>query len=198
MENRAHALAAGLFLLVLAAAAAAALWWLSGKRDFTNDYVLVSSGNVTGLNPEAQVRYRGMRAGKVVAIDLDPAGRRNILVTIRIDADLPVTRSTRAQLAVQGVTGLAYIQLTDSGESNEPLASRDGEPPRIALEPSQWEQLSEGVTALVAQARRTAARIDAVLDPNNAASITRTLAHLEAASAGIERAAHSGGHSGNQ
>ena len=153
MENRAHALAAGAFLLALSLAAAAALWWLSGKRDFTRDYVLVSTGNVTGLNPEAQVRYRGMRAGKVQDIELDPADRRNILVTIRIDADLPITRSTRAQLAVQGITGLAYVQLSDSGASKQALAAGEDGLVRLPLEPSQWDQLSESAAGLIAQVR---------------------------------------------
>ncbi|HCX34953.1 MAG TPA: MCE family protein, partial [Rhodocyclaceae bacterium] len=191
MENRAHALAAGAFLLALSLAAAAALWWLSGKRDFTRDYVLVSTGNVTGLNPEAQVRYRGMRAGKVQDIELDPADRRNILVTIRIDADLPITRSTRAQLAVQGITGLAYVQLSDSGASKQALAAGEDGLVRLPLEPSQWDQLSESAAGLIAQVRMTASRIDAVLDPRNVDSMTRTLARIESASAAIESAARS-------
>ncbi len=189
MENRAHALSAGLFLLLLGIAAAAALWWLSGKREFTRDYVLVSTGNVTGLNPESRVNYRGMRAGKVIDIDLDPQDRRNLLVTIRIDASLPLTRSTRAQLNVQGVTGLAYVQLTDTGESDEPLEAADGALPRIALEPSQLEQLSQGAVELLAQVRTMAGRINAALDERNLAHLARILARLESASAGIDESA---------
>lgn len=189
MENRAHAIAAGLFLLVLGIATAAAVWWLSGKREFTRDYVLVSTGNVTGLNPEAQVRYRGMRAGKVIDIELDPADRRKLLVTIRVDESLPITRSTRAQLNVQGVTGLAYVQLTDSGESDEPLTAAGGELPRIALEPSQLEQLSQGAVEMLGQVRTMAARINSALDERNLAHLSRLLARLESASAGIDATA---------
>jgi phospholipid/cholesterol/gamma-HCH transport system ATP-binding protein len=37
------------------------------------DYTVVTRHNVTGLNLQGQVRYRGIRVGKVEAIELDPA-----------------------------------------------------------------------------------------------------------------------------
>ena len=79
MESRAHALAAGLFTLLLGAACVIAVWWFSGDREAVNDYELVSTGVVTGLNPQAQVRYRGMSAGKVK--DILPGGDRTGLHT---------------------------------------------------------------------------------------------------------------------
>ena len=39
-------------------------------------------GSVSGLNTQAQVRFRGIRAGKVQDIELDPKDPRNILITI--------------------------------------------------------------------------------------------------------------------
>lgn len=65
MESRAHALAAGIFTLLLGLATALVMFWFSGKREAANEYVLVTKGNVSGLNTQAQVRFRGMRAGKV-------------------------------------------------------------------------------------------------------------------------------------
>lgn len=58
MENRSHALLAGLFVLLLGACAVAALWWFGGKREPTNEYVVVTHKNINGLNLQAQVRYR--------------------------------------------------------------------------------------------------------------------------------------------
>lgn len=116
MENRAHALLAGLFVLLLGAATVFALWWFSGEREATADYELVSDGNVSGLNVQAQVRYRGMSAGKVMDIRVPGDDPRLIVVTIRIRRDLPVTQGTRATLGYQGVTGLAFINLDERGE----------------------------------------------------------------------------------
>lgn len=182
MENRAHALAAGLFLLLLGLAVAAAGWWFAGKREATRDYLVVSSRAVTGLNNQASVRYRGVRTGKVQDIDLDPRDPRNILITVRIDADIPVTRSTTAQLNFQGVTGLAYVQLDDSGESREPLTAPEGELPRIALQASQFDQLSEAATAILGQSRQLIERLNMALDDGNLGRLRRTLANLERAS----------------
>ena len=47
MENRAHALIAGLFLLLLGAAAVASLWWFSGRSEDTRTYVVETRRNVT-------------------------------------------------------------------------------------------------------------------------------------------------------
>ncbi len=101
MENRAHALAAGVFVLLLALASVFALWWFGNNREAVRRYVLVSEGAIPGLNEQAQVRFRGIRAGKVMRIGIDPKNPRWILVEITLRADLPVTRGTRASLGVQ-------------------------------------------------------------------------------------------------
>ncbi len=79
MENRSHALAAGIFTILLGICAAVAIWWLGQSDESTTSYVLETRRNVTGLNLQAQVRYRGIRAGKVTAIEPDEADPRVIL-----------------------------------------------------------------------------------------------------------------------
>ena len=63
MESRAHAIATGLFAILLGTALVGALWWFSDKREVTREVVLVTTGSVNGLNPQATVRYRGIVAG---------------------------------------------------------------------------------------------------------------------------------------
>ena len=113
MENRAHALIAGLFLLLLGSAAVVSLWWFSGRSEETNTYIVETRRNVTGLNLQAQVRFRGIRVSKVEMIQLDPADALNTLITISVRRDIPITRSTVARLGYQGVTGIAHILLED-------------------------------------------------------------------------------------
>ncbi len=185
MESRAHALAAGIFTLLLVLACVLAVFWLSDKREATRDYVLVTKKNVTGLNTQAQVRFRGIRAGKVQDIELDPQDPRNILITISIDADLPVTRGTTAQLNYQGVTGLASILLEDSGEDPKPLEESDGRPPRIAIKPGFMDNLGENATELMARLRQVADRTSALLTDQNVKRFGQTLAHVESAAAGL-------------
>ncbi|MBN8442974.1 MAG: MCE family protein [Dechloromonas sp.] len=187
MESRAHALAAGLFALILGGAMVVALWWFSQNRQPTREYVLVSRGTVNGLNVQARVRYRGMAAGTVSAIDIDPADARNLLVRIRLRADMPVTRGTRATLGTQGVTGLAFIQLDDRGTDPAPLVSEDGDPPRIALEPGLIEQIGDRALQAAERIRVVADRVAAMFDDEAAARLGRTLQRLESAASGMDR-----------
>ena len=125
MENKSHAFLAGIFVIVFGLAGIGALFWFGGKKELTRDYVVVTRQNVTGLNPQGQVRYRGIQVGKVKAINLDPEDVRNILIAITISREVPVTRGTIAKLGYQGITGLAHVLLEETG--------KDTMPPRRAL-----------------------------------------------------------------
>lgn len=188
MENKSHALAAGLFAIVLLAAGLFAVYWLGGVKDSTRDYVVVTKQNIGGLNPQAQVRYRGIRVGKVSDIRLDPDDPANILITVSIRDDVPLTRGTVARLNYQGVTGLAHILLLESGRSSEPLAGDDNDPPRIAMIPSLFDELRDSGAATLREARQVLGSLEATLSPENRRHLTATLANLEAASAGMKPA----------
>jgi phospholipid/cholesterol/gamma-HCH transport system substrate-binding protein len=185
MESRAHALAAGIFTLLLGLACALAVFWLSGQRQAMREYILVSKGNVSGLNTQAQVRYRGIRAGKVRDIALDPNDPRNILITIAVDARLPLTRGTTARLEYQGLTGLAAVLLEDKGEDPQPLLGEGDEPPRIVLQPNFMDNLGENAVQLMTQVRQVAERANALLAERNVERIGRILTDVEAASASL-------------
>ena len=187
MENRAHALAAGLFALVLGGAVILALWWFSQNREPTRDYILVSQGTVNGLNEQARVRYRGMAAGTVSAIGIDPDNPRNMLVRIRLRENLPITRGTRASLGTQGVTGLAFIQLDDRGTDPTPLVGDENGPPRIALEPGLIEQISDRALQTAERVRVVADRLAVMFDDQTVARLGRTLERLESAAANMDR-----------
>jgi phospholipid/cholesterol/gamma-HCH transport system substrate-binding protein len=188
MENRSHALIAGLFALLLGASAIASIWWFGGQREATQDFIVVARQNVTGLSPQAQVRYRGIGVGKVQSIRLDPDDIRNILIRIRVDSEVPVTRGTTARLGYQGVTGIAHVLLEESGRDPAPLADGSGKPPRIAMQASLIEELSDVGGETMRQARDFLAAANELLKPENRARISRTLASLEAATARAEQA----------
>jgi phospholipid/cholesterol/gamma-HCH transport system substrate-binding protein len=184
MENRSHAIAAGLFAILLSACIVLALWWFSDKREVTRDVVLVTTGSVNGLNPQATVRYRGIVAGKVADITLDSANPRDLLVTVRIRANLPITKGTRARMASQGVTGLAYISLDDNGDQPEPLV---GDPPRIRLAPGLMEEVADASLQTLNRLREIAERLATLTRAENLTRIEKTLANLESSSQGLDR-----------
>lgn len=185
MENRSHALAAGIFTILLGIAAAAGIWWLGQSDESTSNYILVTKRNVTGLNVQAQVRYRGIRAGKVEAIDQDEKDPRLILVRINLDSRFRLTRGTTAQLGYQGVTGLAYVQIEDDGSSPEPLVSTAGAPARIELRPTLFDTLGERAGVIVDQISAVSLRLGKLLDDKNTQNLARTLDNMATASDGL-------------
>src|SRR5574343_14995 len=186
MENKSHAFLAGLFVLLLGATALAALYWLGGGKDETNDYVVVTKQNIGGLNPQAQVRYRGIRVGKVSDIRLDPEDYTNILITILVNDDVPLTQGTVAKLNYQGVTGLANILLLETGKLTAPLEPNDANPPRITMVPSLVDELGETGAAALRQSKQFLDHASAVLDDENRTNLKTSLANLAIATAALK------------
>ncbi len=179
MENKAHALAAGTFVLVVAALAVALAAWLTRDVGSWRTYEMTTRDAVSGLLPQASVRYRGVSIGKVTAIEFDPQIRGNVLVRMAIDEDAPVTKSTYATLGFQGVTGLAYVSLDDGGESKEALPDGpDGAAPRITLRPGLLARLSDQGANLLVQLEETTKRVNALLAPDNQKVLVGSIASL--------------------
>ena len=175
MENRAHALAAGLFTLVLGAALAAVALWF-GKEDLKLvPYLMTTSSSVTGLKVEAPVRYRGVDVGKVDEIAIDSANGGRVRIRIGVREGTPITKSTYAQLGYQGITGLAYVLLGDDGKSKEALQSGPDEIAVIRMKPS----LMDNGESLFGSIVEITDKVNALLAEENQGRVRRTLAGLE-------------------
>lgn len=186
MENKSHAFLAGVFTLALGLAILFALFWLGGTHESMRDYVVVTKQNVGGLNPQSQVRYRGIRVGKVTDIRLDPLDRSNILIGISISEDVPLTTNTVAKLGYQGITGLSHILLEEDEEGNaEPLGVEQGKLPRITMMPSMFETLGETGSSTLLRANELMASANAMFNEENRRRFSASLANLEAASGSL-------------
>src|SRR5258706_5758553 len=133
MENRAYALAAGLFTLLLGIGVVATALWFSGETVQNDEYLLVSRYPVSGLNPQAPVRYRGVTVGKVVDIKFDRQEARAILVKILVQTGTPLTEGTYARVGSQGVTALSYVMFDDDGKKPAPLVAAGDQPAGIEV-----------------------------------------------------------------
>ncbi|MFT4267161.1 MAG: MlaD family protein [Xenophilus sp.] len=183
MENKSHALAAGAFVLGLSAVLVALVLWFTRDSTVRNTYELSTRAAVSGLQPQAAVRYRGIAVGKVSAIDFDPKSKGNVRVRLAIDERVPLTKSTFATLSYQGVTGLAFIALDDKGESQEPLAPNEDDPPRIPLRPSVLAQLQDRGEAILGQVEEVSRRANALLSDQNQQRIAEALESIARAAA---------------
>jgi phospholipid/cholesterol/gamma-HCH transport system substrate-binding protein len=186
MESRAFAFWTGLFVIGLTAGVLAWGNWLAQERVARTAYRVVATGPVTGLNPEAQVRYRGIPVGRVASIHLDPNDARRILIDIQVDANIPITRGTTAQLGLEGITGIAYVHLLDDGKDPTPLRRTGKGPAEIALRPSFFDSVSDSAEGAVRDTRTLLAGLNALLTPENRVHISNALASLERLTANLE------------
>ncbi|RIX82362.1 MlaD family protein [Acidovorax cavernicola] len=183
MENKAHALAAGAFVLGLLAALIALVVWFTRDNTVRNVYELSTRDAVSGLQPQAMVRYRGIAVGKVTSIDFDPKTKGNVRVRITVDERVPLTTSSFATLSYQGVTGLAFIALDDEGESTVALKPDNGNPPRIPLKPSMLAKLQDRGEEIIDQVEEVTKRANALLADANQKRVADALENIAAASA---------------
>lgn len=187
MENKSHALAAGIFVVLVTAMAITFAVWLSHDRGQRHLFELSTRESVTGLQPQAAVRYRGLAVGKVESIAFDDKTPGNVRVRLSVDEGTPLTRSTFATLGYQGVTGLAYVQLDDPGDSTEPLRPDDSAPPRIPLRPGLFSKLTDQGDQIVAQLNQGAQRFNQMLSPDNQKEFVGAVQQLGAAARGVEQ-----------
>jgi phospholipid/cholesterol/gamma-HCH transport system substrate-binding protein len=181
MENKAHAMAAGIFVVVLAATLLALAAWLTRDRGAQDVYEISTRESVTGLQPQSPVRYRGVDVGKVSRIGFDPKVQGNVLLRLEVDEDLPITRDTFATLSQQGVTGLAYIQLSDHGRPAPRLVPNDEVPPRIPMEPGFIARLEDRGEVILDQVEQLTTRMNHLLNDDNQKRIASALERLDEA-----------------
>ena len=182
MENRAHALAAGLFTLLLGIGVLVAAQWFSRDNYEKVQYTLESKNSVSGLNLQAAVRLRGVEVGKVESIDFDEQDPSKILIKITVKGGTRITRGTTAQLATQGITGLAYIVLDDDGSNKTFLPPSDDKDKRIVVQKSFFDELSGSGKDLISQFGEVAQRVNKLLEDKNQVQLIKTITALEVAS----------------
>ena len=189
MENKAHALAAGAFVLVVTALLALLAVWLTRDKSQRDLYEMSTGDIISGLQPQATVRFRGVPVGKVELIGFDAKVKGNVLIRVSIDRGAPVTKSTFATVASQGVTGLGFILLDDNGGSAERLVPNDNDPPRIPLRPGGFDKLLRQSERIFNQVEQASTRLNQLLSDDNQQAFTAAATQLGQAVGSLNRVA---------
>ena len=185
MENKAHAIAAGAFVLVISALLALLAVWLTRDKTTRDLYEMSTSEIISGLQPQAAVNFRGVPVGKVEFIGFDSKIKGNVLVRVSIARDAPVTKSVFATVASQGVTGLGFIQLDDTGASNERLVVNDENPPRIPLQTGGLDKLLKQSEVIFKQVEQASNQLNKLLSDDNQKVITGAVTQLGDAASSV-------------
>jgi len=162
MEEKVNFAVVGVFVLVLSATLIGGVLWLSSGKTYGKSYelyVTYMNESVAGLNLNAPVRYRGVEVGRVKKIALAPGNVEQVQVTLAIESDTPVKVDTVAILSTQGLTGIAFVDLTGGGRDSPPLKAEAGFPfPVIQSGPSLMVRLDASLID-IAHTFKNAARI---------------------------------------
>jgi phospholipid/cholesterol/gamma-HCH transport system substrate-binding protein len=185
MEREAHYAAVGAFVLLVIAMAAAFVYWYSDtreRRDYTR-YEVYFDGTVSGLARGAPVRYLGVEVGRVVRMRIDPRNSSRVEVVVDIDSTAPVSDTTVAELSLQGVTGLLYIDLIVSDAARRLQAVPSLEYPVIRSARSNFDVFLASLPGLVGMVGDVSGRVTRILSDQNIAAISGTLDNINQASA---------------
>jgi phospholipid/cholesterol/gamma-HCH transport system substrate-binding protein len=160
-------------------------WYSAGRerRDYIR-YEVYFDGTVSGLARGAPVRYLGVEVGRVVRMRIDPRNSSRVEVVVDIDSTAPVSQTTVAELSLQGVTGLLYIDLIVSDAArrlSEAIPSL--EYPVIRSARSNFDVFLASLPGLVGMVADVSGRITRILSDRNIAAITGTLDNINEASA---------------
>jgi phospholipid/cholesterol/gamma-HCH transport system substrate-binding protein len=193
MEREARYAAVGAFvLLVLAMAVLFVYWYTEGHehRDYTR-YEVYFDGSVSGLARGAPVRYLGVDVGRVVRMQIDPRNSSRVEVIVDIDSSAPVSPGTLAELSLQGVTGLLYIDLLTNGQGRQITAAVPGiEYPVIRSARSNFDVFLASLPGLVTVVSDVAERVSRIFSDQNLAAINATLDNVNQASSQLPAALH--------
>jgi phospholipid/cholesterol/gamma-HCH transport system substrate-binding protein len=181
METRANYLVVGGFTLIALISAFVMAVWLA-KTSFDTRYAtydIYFAGSVAGLKVGGDVLYNGIRTGEVRSIRVAPRDPGRVRVRIEIDTAIPVGEDTVASLELQGLTGVAAIQLAGGSAYSSALPTMPGEDyPIIRSRRSTLDELIQGVPGLMTKATDVLARLNQILSDENRDSVRMTLQNV--------------------
>lgn len=187
MEDKVNYSLVGAFVLALGAALIGGVLWLAadvGARDSLEPYQAFIQESVAGLNKDAPVKYLGVDVGKVTLIEIDPQNPQQVRLRFLIKPDTPIKQDTVAVLKTQGLTGIAYVELSGGSAGSKPLRPGDGDVPStvptIPFSPSLAARLENVLTSVLNNVGRMSDNLNAVFDADNRAALKSTLADTAA------------------
>ncbi|EIJ42463.1 ABC-type transport system involved in resistance to organic solvents, periplasmic component [Beggiatoa alba B18LD] len=166
MDNKANYALVGLFVIILSIVMIASVLWLTvgTEEKVYITYQIYIHESVSGLNVKSPVKYKGVEVGYVHHISLDPNRPDEVQVLLKIEWSTPIRQDTTATLSSQGLTGLAYIELTGgTGEFLSKEPDIGDEYPELKTKPSLLVRLDTAVSELMGNLNKVSTATDGIL-----------------------------------
>lgn len=181
METKVNYAIVGLFVILLSTAFVAGILWIStgGHGRLTDYYLVYVKESVSGLSPDAPVKYKGVNVGKVKKLSI-PEGRPDqVCLLLEVQIGTPIKEDTEAVLEYQGLTGIAFVNLTGGTVESPYLKATPGEEyPVIKSRPSLFARLEEKLTDPLEYLIETSSRINKLLNKKNLQNFEETLKNI--------------------
>lgn len=184
MEREANYAAVGAFVVLVLVLGTLFVYWYSDSREH-RDYVryeIYFEGSVSGLERGSAVRFLGVDVGRVVSMRVDQRDASRVQVIADIDSSAPISANTLAELSLQGVTGLLYIDLiSNNGNRKLARAVPSERFPVIRSARSNFDVLLSSLPELIGLANEVVERANRMLSDENLAAVAGTLRNMNQA-----------------
>ncbi len=146
---------------------------MTERRDL---YTVRYRTSVSGLEVGAQVKYNGVRVGRVEAVKINPEDVAEVIVTLSLEAGTPIKADTKATLNSAGITGLRFIELTQGSAGSAMLKPGD----TITAGDSLLDKLSDRAEVIADKAQEVLTHVGAMTNADNRAALASILKNVDA------------------
>lgn len=190
MESEARYVLVGATVVVLLLILAGGLYWLSGAADQlpTKRFVVYfQKQSLEGLQIGSPVRMQGIRVGRVEDYTILPNQPGTVRVVLEVDRRTPVLEDAQAVISRNLLTGLAAVDLSNTGQSRVPLMRVPaGETAPVIQEGvADLSRVAELVEGLGRTGHESLKRLNSVLSDDNQRALAGTLRNLDALSGAL-------------
>lgn len=181
MESKVNYTAVGVFVLIFTSSLIAFAFWL-GKYNQDeaayHRYHIYITESVSGLAPEAAVKFHGVDVGKVESIRINPENSEEVELTLKIEKTTPIKTDSSAVLKFYGITGLAFIEIIGGSKDAPLLTTSKHNITTIPSSPSLIKRLDESLSNVASKLSTTLDRADRIFSDKNVNNIAQSLEHL--------------------
>jgi phospholipid/cholesterol/gamma-HCH transport system substrate-binding protein len=165
METKANYVIVGIFTLLAILAAFGFVYWSAaiGERGVTTLLRVRIPGSAAGLSRGSSVLFNGVRVGDVQRVYIDVNDPTLAIADTQVDRLTPITKSTRADIGIAGLTGQANIELRGANLAEPKLldqAEEEGKIAEITASPSAVTNLLERAQDIFNRADRVLTGLD--------------------------------------